>query len=261
MKKDILYEIVAKKRERLTQAKLAIKENELLARARNSGPRRPFIKAINKPHKLSLIAEIKKASPSAGLIRKDFDAKEIALIYEEAGVSCISVLTEEDYFQGDINYLSQIRDTVDLPLLRKDFIFDPYQIYESRAFGADAILLIADLLPQALLGEFLGLAKDLNLDCLVEVSSEKDLKKALKAGADLIGINNRNLHTLEMDPRTVERLFPLVPSGKIVVIESGIKSHQDILFLKVLGVKAVLIGETFMAAEDIKSKIQEIFRV
>ena len=173
-------------------------------------------------------------------------------------MQAISVLTCEDYFLGDINYIEQIKKTVNLPILRKDFIIQPYQIYESRAFGCDALLLIVELLSQETMSEFLNLAKNLGLDCLVEVHTEKDLKKALKVKAQFIGINNRNLNTLEVDFKTTERLYPLISKDKLVVVESGIKTYQDILFLKILGVEAVLIGEAFMEAEDIKAKISQI---
>ena len=255
---DTLKEIVSKKKERidLTQQQLSLEV--LKARILPLTPARSLIKALNKPRTISLIAEIKKASPSCGIIRQDFDPCEIARIYKESGAQAISVLTEEDYFLGDINYIDQVKKTVNLPILRKDFIIQPYQIYESRAFGCDALLLIVELLSQETLSEFLGLAKSLGLDCLVEVHTEKDLKKAIRVKADLIGINNRNLNTLEVDFKSTERLYPLIPREKIVVVESGIKTYQDILFLKVLGARAVLIGEAFMRAVDIGAKIREV---
>ena len=267
--KDILKEIISQKNQRLIQRKQEFPEANLRAKIEATNPPPSFIKSINpvrkgfsngvnRPRSISLIAEIKKASPSRGIIREDFNPPQIARIYKEAGAQAVSILTCEDYFFGDINYLIQVKEVVDLPILRKDFIIQPYQIYESRAFGCSALLLIAEFLSQETLSEFLDLARNLNLDCLVEVHTEKDLKKAVKAKAPLIGINNRNLHTLEVDFRTTERLFPLIPKGKIVVVESGIKSYQDILFLKVLGVGTVLIGQVFMAATDIQAKVKEI---
>lgn len=257
-KNDILKEIVLKKKERILLAKQAISEEDLKARVQSLPHARPFIEAVNKPRFISLIAEIKKASPSRGIIRQDFNPLEIARIYRDSGAQAISVLTEEDYFGGNISYINEIKSQVELPILRKDFILEPYQVYESRIWGADAILLIADLLSRDKLSELMQLADELGLDCLVEVHSEKELKKALGLKAALIGINNRDLHTLEVDSKTTEKLFPLVPRGEAVVVESGIKTYQDVLFLKILGVSAVLIGEAFMEAQDIKQKVQEV---
>ena len=223
-----------------------------------SPPTRPFIEAINKPRDISLIAEIKQASPSCGIIRQNFNLKEIANAYQEAGAQAISVLTEEDYFLGNITYINEVKSAVNLPVLRKDFIFEPYQVYESRFFGADAILLIADLLSKEKLIELMGLADSLGLEYLVEAHTEKELKKVLSLKAPFIGINNRDLHTLEVDFKTTEKLFTLIPKDKVVVVESGIKTHQDILFLKMLGVNAVLIGEAFLACQDIRKKVQEV---
>ncbi len=265
---DVLKQIVARKKERLAQRIKEFPHEDLLAKIEASNPTLSFIKSINpaparrsglnKPRGISLIAEIKKASPSRGVIRQDFNPCEIATAYKKAGAQAISVVTCEDYFSGDINYVEQIKKVANLPVLRKDFIIDPYQIYEARAFGCDAILLISELLNQETLGNFLDLANSLTLDCLVEVNTEKDLKKALKCKVKLIGINNRNLHNLEVDFKTTQRLYPLIPKEKVVVIESGIKSYQDILFLKVLGVSAVLIGQVLMESADIEAKIKEI---
>ncbi|MFH1678168.1 MAG: indole-3-glycerol phosphate synthase TrpC [Candidatus Omnitrophota bacterium] len=255
---DILKQIIEKKKQRLIQRKQELSQAQLLEKIETLNCPLPFIKSIDRPRGISLIAEIKKASPSRGVIRQDFNPCEIAGIYKDAGAQAISVLTEEDYFFGDINYVEEVRKTVNLPVLRKDFIICPYQIYESRAFGCDALLLIASMLSQDILSEFLSLAGSLKLDCLVEVHTEKDLKKALKVKAPLIGINNRNLRTLEVNFETTQRLYPLIPKEKTVVVESGIKSYSDILFLKVLGVKAVLVGEAIMDAVDMKAKIQEI---
>lgn len=258
-KRDILKEIILKKKERILLAKQQISEEELKTKVGTLLPPRPFIEAISKPRQISLIAEIKKASPSRGVIRQDFNPQEIAKIYQDVGAQAISVLTEEDYFGGNISYLNEIRNTVNPPILRKDFILEPYQVYESCYFGADAILLIADLLSKEKLSELISIASNLDLDCLVEVHTEKELKKVLPIkGASLIGINNRDLHTLEVDFKTTEKLFPLIPKDKVVIVESGIKSYQDVLFLKILGVSAVLVGEAFMEAEDIKKKVEEV---
>lgn len=255
---DFLKEIVAKKKEKILLAKQGLPEEELINRIKDLAPPRPFVEAIVKPRQISLIAEIKKASPSCGLIRQEFNHLDIAKVYEEAGVQALSVLTEEDYFMGSLFYLNEIKKTVALPILRKDFIFEPYQVYESRYFGADAILLIEDLLTKDKLTELMQLCDTLGLDYLVEVHDEKALKKILSMEVPLIGINNRNLHTLEVDFKTTEKLFTLIPKDKQVVVESGIKSHQDILFLKILGVTAVLIGQSFMEAPDIRKKVEEV---
>ncbi|MFA5096887.1 MAG: indole-3-glycerol phosphate synthase TrpC [Candidatus Omnitrophota bacterium] len=259
MAKDILKEIIARKRERLAAVKLQFPVEELKAKAKAQAPARPFIEAINKPRQISLIAEIKKASPSSGVIREDFNHLEIARAYQETGAQAISVLTEEDYFQGSLAYINEVKNIAGLPVLRKDFIIDEYQVYESRFYGADAILLIADLLTQEEISQFITGAAELGMDCLVEVHNEKELKKVLKLkGVALIGINNRDLHTLEVDPKTTEKLFTLIPKDKVVVVESGLKAYQDILFLKILGVNAVLIGTAFMQAPDIGAKVGEL---
>ena len=258
-KNDVLKGIVLKKKEKILLAKQMLPEEELKAKMLGLGPTRPFLEAINKPRQISLIAEIKKASPSRGVIREDFNHQEIAKLYQEIGVQAISVLTEEDYFCGNISFINEAKALTQAPILRKDFIFEPYQVYESRYFGADAILLIADLLTQETLAELMQIANELGLDYLVEVHDEKELKKVLKLkGVNIIGINNRDLHTLEVDLKTTEKLYPLVPKDKVVVVESGIKSRQDLLFLKILGINAVLIGEAFMEAPDIRKKVEEI---
>lgn len=258
-KVDILKEIIIKKKEKIILAKQNLTEEELKLKIPALASPRPFIEAINKPRQISLIAEIKKQSPSAGLFRQNFNLQEIAKIYQDCNVQAISILTEEDYFGGNISYINEIKNLVSCPILRKDFILEPYQVYESRFFGADAILLIGDLLSKEKIAQLLDLACQLELDCLVEVHTEKELKKILGLkNVSLIGINNRNLHTLEVDFKTTEKLFPLIPRDKVVVVESGIKSYQDVLFLKILGVAAVLIGETFMSAEDIRKKVQDV---
>jgi indole-3-glycerol phosphate synthase len=259
-KNSILKQIVAKKRERIALAKTQLPFEVLKEKiASLKMPARQFIKAISKSGSLSLIAEIKKASPSRGVIREDFNASQIAAIYQESGAQAISVLTEEDYFQGSLSYIQQVKNTVGLPVLRKDFIIDDYQVYESKFYGADAVLLIAELLTKERIREILEIARSLSLDCLVEVHEEKELKKILSLkDINSIGINNRNLNTLEVDFKTTERLYPLIPKDKIVVVESGIKRYQDMMFLKILGIKAVLIGEAFMEAGDIKMKVEEL---
>ncbi|MFA4889222.1 MAG: indole-3-glycerol phosphate synthase TrpC [Candidatus Omnitrophota bacterium] len=257
MNYDALKEIIAKKKERIALSKQSLSEEELKSKMQGLPPTRAFIPAISKPRVISLIAEIKKASPSRGVIRENFSAQEIAKIYQEAGVQAISVLTEEDYFQGSLSYINEVKNVTTVPVLRKDFILEAYQVYEARYFGADAILLIADLLTREKITELMGIADSLGMASLVEVHTEKELKKVLNLKAPLIGINNRNLHSLEVDFKTTEKLFTLVPKERIVVVESGIKTAQDVLFLKILGVNAVLIGEAFMSAADIRKKVEE----
>jgi indole-3-glycerol phosphate synthase len=209
---------------------------------------------------IQLIAEVKKASPSRGIIRPDFDPVEIAKIYADNGASAISVLTETRYFQGSLNHLADIRNALHkkIPLLRKDFIFDPYQIYESRAYGADSLLLIVAILKPAKLQELLQLSHELHMSCLVEVHNEAEVEIALKSEAKIIGINNRDLTNLSVDIANTERLRPLIPPDRIVVSESGIKERKDIERLRQLGVNAVIVGESLMSAPNIATKMREL---
>ncbi|MDD5477187.1 MAG: indole-3-glycerol phosphate synthase TrpC [Candidatus Omnitrophica bacterium] len=257
-KTDILKEIVAKKKERIALSQQQLSPEDLKAKLAGLPATRAFKEAISKPRQISLIAEIKQASPSQGVIRQDFNLADIARAYQEAGVQALSVLTEEDFFNGNPAYLNEVKAIFSGPVLRKDFILESYQVYESRFLGADAILLIADLLTKDKLVEFMRIADELGLDYLVEVHDEKELKKVLNLKVPIIGINNRNLHTLEVDFKTTEKLFTLVPKDKIVVVESGIKNSQDVLFLKILGASAVLVGTAFMESADIKSKVDEV---
>jgi indole-3-glycerol phosphate synthase len=207
---------------------------------------------------VALIAEVKKASPSAGLIRQDFDPVHIARAYERGGAACISVLTDERFFQGSLAHLRLVRSAVDLPLLRKDFILDPVQVLEARALGADAYLLIAAALAEGELGKLLAAGRELGMDALVEVHDEGDLGVALEAGADLIGINNRDLRTFQVGLDVTERLAPLVPAGVVVVAESGIRTCADVRRLKACGIRAVLVGEALMRAADIEAATREL---
>ena len=210
--------------------------------------------------RIQLIAEVKKASPSRGVIRSDFDPVEIARTYAGNGASAISVLTEAGYFQGSLDYLRDIRNTLgnSLPLLRKDFICDPYQVYESRAYGADSLLLIVAILDPERLEELLGLSHQLNMSCLVEVHNETELETALKSGARIIGLNNRDLRTLAVDMAVTEHLRPLIPPDRVVVSESGIRSRSDMEKLERWGVDAALVGESLMSAPDIAVKMKEL---
>jgi indole-3-glycerol phosphate synthase len=257
-KPDILKDIVAKKKEKIILAKEQLSQNDLLAKLVGLPATRPFKEIISKPRQISLIAEIKQASPSRGIIRQNFNLLEIAQAYQEAGAQAVSVLTEEDFFSGNSAYLNAVKSNFSGPVLRKDFILESYQVYESRYLGADAILLIADLLTKDKLVEFMQIADSLGLDYIVEVHDEKELKKVLNLKVPVIGINNRNLHTLEVDFKTTEKLFTLIPKDKVVVVESGIKNAQDVLFLKILGASSVLIGTAFMEVADIKNKVEEI---
>ena len=210
---------------------------------------------------IRLIAEVKRASPSRGIIRPDFDPVEIAQTYASNGASAISVLTEARYFQGSLNHLRDIKNALgnkQLPLLRKDFIHDPYQVYESRAYGADSLLLIVAILTLERLEELLGLSHELGINCLVEVHNEAELETALRSGARLIGINNRDLTTFTVDLSTTGRLRPLIPPDKIVVSESGIKNRSDMENLAKWDVDAALIGESLVSASDIAAKMREL---
>lgn len=254
----MLKEILNKKKERIALAKQSLSEDELKKRINDLPPPISFLQAIKKARQIALIAEIKKSSPSRGVIREDFSLQEISRIYKESDVQAISVLTEEDYFSGNLSYINEVKNISGLPVLRKDFILEPYQIYESRYYGADAILLIAGILSKDSLSSLISMAEELKMDYLVEVHNEKELKKVINLKVPLIGINNRDLSTLEVDFKTTEKIFPLIPKGKTVVVESGIKNYQDILFLKILGVNAVLVGEVLMEAPDIAKKIEEL---
>ncbi len=211
--------------------------------------------------RVQLIAEVKKVSPSRGVIRSDFNPAEIAQTYATNGASAISVLTEARYFQGSLNHFKGIREALGdkrLPLLRKDFIHDPYQIYESRAYGADSLLLIVAILTPEKLEELFGLSHELGMDCLVEVHDEAELEIALNSAAQVIGINNRDLSTFAVDITTTERLRPLIPRDRIVVSESGIKNRDDMEKLRKWHVDAVLIGESLLSAPNIAAKMKEL---
>jgi len=217
-----------------------------------------FRRQISKPGQINLIAEIKKASPSQGLIREDFDALKIAQIYVHHGAAAISVLTEERYFLGKPMYAKKVADQFNVPILIKDFIIDEGQIFEARSLGATAVLLIMAILEDKQAKDFIRLAASVDVDCLVEVHDEEELNRALKCGAEIIGINNRDLHTFKVDFYTCERLIPKIPSGKTIVAESGISENREVKKLQQLGAHAVLIGEAFMREKDIGAKIEEV---
>jgi indole-3-glycerol phosphate synthase len=256
----ILSRIIEEKRRIVEEAKRVKPQEELVKEAGKISVKSSFRKNISRPHHINLIAEIKKASPSRGIIRGDFNPAKIAMTYQANGASAISVLTDERFFEGKLEYIKAIKEHVSLPVLRKDFIIDEYQVYESVAAGADAILLIAELFSAAELANFHNLAVSLGLDPLVEVHSEEDTQKALAAGAGIIGINNRDLHTFKVDLGVTQKLLKMIPPARIRVSESGIKTYEDVMFLKSIGVNAVLIGEAFMEASDIAAKMREIMR-
>lgn len=256
---SILDAITEKKRERLYHVKGRVPLREVKARIPDSERPRDFKGAIRRGNgRIRLIAEIKQASPSKGAIRRNFDPLEIARIYEEKRTDAISVLTEEDFFSGDLEFIPVVKGAVTKPVLRKDFIFDEYQIYESRAYGADAILLISSLLDRVRAGEYLHLCGELGLSVLFEVHDPAELEKALRLDADIIGINNRDLKTLTVDLETTFVLRKEIPRDRTVVSESGISKREDVVRLKEAGVDAVLIGTSFMESQDIGRKIDEL---
>jgi len=253
----MLDKIVARKREEVKQRKKSLplsRLKELIARRETP---LDLALALEDTH-TRLIAEVKRASPSRGVLRPDFNPVELARKYAQGGAAAISVLTETNYFDGSLDHLAAIREEIRLPLLRKDFIFDPYQVYESRAYGADALLLIVAILSRGQLEELLSLSHDLGLSCLVEVHNEDEVERALGSQAQIIGINNRDLTTFNIDINTTHRLLPLIPPGKIVVSESGIRSRSDVAKLKRWGVNAVLVGEALVTAGDVVTKVREL---
>jgi indole-3-glycerol phosphate synthase len=246
----ILDTIVERKWTEIAAAKAAVPEADLERRAAAQLPARDFTKALLQPG-LRVIAEVKKASPSAGVIRADFDPAKIALTYERHGADCISVLTDEHFFQGHLSYLTAIREVSRLPALRKEFVLDRYQLVEARAAGADAILLIAEILPGDRLKTLFDQATGLGLHVLVELHDADQLSRVIDCGATLIGINNRDLRTFQTTLDHTLDLLPNVPPGRGVISESGIKTNADMRRLEAAGVKGVLVGESLMRAPDI----------
>lgn len=254
----ILDDIVSYRKKQLEYEKEVMGEKEVMDRAaEDERIPKDFLGALQKSG-LSVIAEVKKASPSKGVICEDFTPIGIAKEYEKAGADAVSVLTEEHYFKGSSQYLQAIREKVDLPILRKDFIIDAYQIYESLIIGADAVLLIAALLDSSTITRFMRIADTLGLACLVEVHNEKELRTALDAGARMIGINNRDLKTFEVDLQTTQRLAKLTPTDRVVVAESGIVTNADMKAIFSYGADAVLVGEALMRSDNMKEKLAEL---
>lgn len=255
----ILDRIVTHKRAEVNRQKSLVPQRFLEARIRENRPALPLIESLLAPASPAhLIAEVKRASPSKGVIRADFHPTKIARTYEAHGAAAISVLTDEEFFGGSLDYLAQVRAAVSVPLLRKEFIIDAYQIYESRAWRADAILLIVACLEPSQLGEYLALASELGLDALVEVHDEAELSTALAAGAQLIGVNNRNLHTFDTRLDVTLRLAGQLPPGTPLVSESGIFTRADVLRVAEAGACAVLVGEALMREDDIGAKVDAL---
>jgi len=264
---DILAKIIADKKREVQERQAAKPLEQLRRQVSGLGKCRNFYKAVTKPNRrgINVIAEVKKASPSAGLICADFDPVSIAKTYERCGADAISVLTDEKYFQGKLEYLSQIKQAVNLPVLRKDFIIDPWQIYESRAAGADAILLIAEALKPGQLMDLMITAAEQTLTVLLEIH-EADTLLAVrsligfpKKGYSVLGINNRNLSTMEVDLNTTSRLSELLDNKKELVAESGVKSRADVERLRSMGVRAVLVGQVLCESNDIERTFSELF--
>jgi indole-3-glycerol phosphate synthase len=254
----ILDQIVATKREEIAWAKTQLSPADLRATLADAPPPRSFFDALARGDSIRLIAEVKKASPSKGVIRADFQPTAIARAYEQNGASCISVLTDEPYFQGSLSHLRQIREAVQLPLLRKDFILDSYQLLQARAAGADAVLLIAECLDDCHLRKLHNETLELGMTPLVELYEPENLPRVLDAGATLIGVNNRDLRSFQVDLEHTIRLRALIPEECLVVGESGIHTREDALRLQQAGVDAMLVGESLMAQPDVGAAVRRL---
>ena len=259
---DILKKILARKAQEVAERKKKLSEADLKTRARESLPVRGFELAIQKTissGRPAVIAEIKKASPSKGVIRKDFHPAEIAKSFEQAGATCMSVLTDMEFFQGADDHLREARAACNLPVLRKDFMIDSYQIYESRVIGADCVLLVVAALTDNKLQELAALATELHMDVLVEVHDREELERGMMLRLPLIGINNRNLHTFETDIHTTIGLLPDVFPDRTVITESGILTGDDVRLMRKHNVNCFLVGEAFMGAPDPGEKLKILF--
>jgi indole-3-glycerol phosphate synthase len=259
---DVLDRILARKREELAERRVRMPEAALIEQARTLAPPRGFARALrqrNAAGEAAVIAEVKKASPSKGVLRADFRPADIARSYAAHGAACLSVLTDRDFFQGHEDYLVAARAACNLPVLRKDFTIDAYQVHEARALGADAVLLIVAALDDARLRDLHDLAHSLGMDVLVEVHDQTELDRALATPAELIGINNRNLRTFDVSLETTRALAPHVPAERLVVTESGIASPADVRGLRASGIHAFLVGETFMRADDPGAALRALF--
>ena len=259
---DILNTILARKAEEVLQLKRQSSLSDQRARAADQAPTRGFAAAIDRKiarGQAAVIAEVKKASPSKGVLRADFDPAAIARSYEAGGAACLSVLTDVDFFQGADAYLQQARSACELPVIRKDFIVDAYQIYQARALGADCVLLIVSALPDTRLPEFCELALSLGLDVLIEAHDAAEMARALATPGKLIGVNNRNLRTFETNLATSVQLFANFPADRRFVSESGIHQPQDVAYLRAAGIHSFLVGEAFMRAPDPGTALRELF--
>jgi len=254
---DILDRIAAYKRQDVAARKAGAGQAEMDRRAGVASPPRGFRRALERTHdqtgRPALIAEIKKASPSKGLIRADFDPPALARAYERGGAACLSVLTDGPSFQGDDAYLVAARNAVALPCIRKDFLVDPWQVAESRALGADCILIILAMVDDALAADLMAEAHRFGMDALVETHDEAEMQRAVRLGADLVGVNNRSLRTFEVDLATTERLAPLAPEGTLFVAESGIFAPADVARVQTAGARAILVGESLMRQADVEA--------
>ena len=260
---DILKKIVARKREEIAERSAKVSIEELKAQLDGASPPRGFVQAIRDKiaaGQAGVIAEIKKASPSKGVIREDFVPEQIARSYEQGGAACLSVLTDIDFFQGGDDYLKQARAACTLPVIRKDFIIDPYQVVEARVIGADCILLIAACLEDEQMKALAELANSLGMDVLIEVHDEEELARSLSLNQALVGINNRNLRTFEVSLDTTLRMLDQIPADRIVVTESGIHTPDDVKLMREHKVNAFLVGEAFMRAEEPGEKLAELFK-
>ena len=260
---DILKKIVARKVEEIAERSASVSIDELKAQLDAASPPRGFVEAIKAKiaaGQAGVIAEIKKASPSKGVMRENFIPAEIAVSYEKGGAACLSVLTDIDFFQGGDEYLKQARAACSLPVIRKDFIIDPYQVVEARVMGADCILLIVACLEDGQMRELAELANSLGMDVLVEVHDEEELQRSLPLNQTLVGINNRNLRTFETSLDTTLRMLELIPEGRIVVTESGIHTADDVKLMRENKVNAFLVGEAFMRADEPGERLAELFR-
>jgi indole-3-glycerol phosphate synthase len=259
---DILNKILRRKVEEIAERSSKMPLRVLGQQAEAAGPPRGFVQALRSKvaaGHAAVIAEIKKASPSKGVLREDFDPPAIAASYERGGATCLSVLTDVDYFQGADEYLQQARAACHLPVLRKDFVIDPYQVYEARVLGADCILLIVAALDDSMLRELLQLAGHLQMDTLVEVHDAEEMQRALATSAPLIGVNNRNLRTFETSLTTTFELMKDFPPDRLLVTESGIHSRDDVKQMRERGIHTFLVGEAFMKADEPGEKLAELF--
>lgn len=256
----ILDQIIQAKRKDLEELKRRFPVQRLRSAVLHAKPENPrsFKKAVSGGQQIRLICELKKASPSKGVLIEDFQPLRIAGIYEAAGAAAISVLTEPHFFKGRPSYLRTVRQVTTIPILRKDFILESYQLYETALLHADAFLLIASILTEEELSRLIQLGKELGMDALVEIHSDEDLDKAVDAGAEIIGINNRNLRTLEVDPFMAKKLIPRVPKGIPLIVESGISRYEEVMEYKSIGVTSFLIGTSLMKSSDIAEKISEL---